>query len=112
MTPHSLIVDRNDRVLVCDRENDRVQVFDRDGHWLASWEGLSRPMDLFEQAHGTILVTDRVPSITSFASNGDRLGRCRPSLLGAHGITGDRSGNLYLAENETMSVTRLTPVPG
>jgi len=112
MTPHSLIVDRNDRVLVCDRENDRVQVFDRDGHWLASWEGLSRPMDIFEQADGTFLVTDRVPSITSFAANGDRLGRCRPSLQGAHGITGDRSGNLYLAENETMSVTRLTLVPG
>ena len=43
---------------------------------------------------------------------GDRLGRCRPSLHGAHGISGDRNGNLYLAENETMSVTRLTPIPG
>jgi DNA-binding beta-propeller fold protein YncE len=112
MTPHSLIVDQSDRVLVCDRENDRVQVFDRDGHWLASWEGLSRPMDIFEQVDGTFIVTDRVPSITSFAANGDRLGRCRPSLHGAHGISGDRNGNLYLAENETMSVTRLTEVQG
>jgi hypothetical protein len=110
MTPHSLLVDQNDRVLVCDRENDRVQVFGRDGRWLASWNGLSRPMDIFEQAGGTFLVTDRVPSVTSFAANGNRLGRCRPSLNGAHGIAGDRSGNLYLAENEAMSVTRLTPV--
>jgi len=107
MTPHSLLVDRNDRVLVCDRENDRVQIFGRDGQWLAGWDGLSRPMDIFEQAGGTFLVTDRVPSITSFAANGDRLGRCRPSLNGAHGIAGDCSGNLYLAENEAMSVTRL-----
>jgi len=112
MTPHSLLVDRNDRVLVCDRENDRVQIFGRDGQWLASWDGLSRPMDIFEQAGGTFLVTDRVPSITSFAANGDRLGRCRPSLDGAHGIAGDCSGNLYLAENEAMSVTRLTLVVG
>ena len=112
MTPHSLIVDRSNRVLVCDRENDRVQVFDRDGHWLASWEGLSRPMDIFEEIDGTFIVTDLVPSITSFAANGDRLGRCRPSLHGAHGISGDRNGNLYLAENETMSVTRLTQVQG
>jgi hypothetical protein len=69
-------------------------------------------MDIFEQGGGTFLVTDRVPSITSFAANGDRLGRCRPSLNGAHGIAGDCSGNLYLAENEAMSVTRLTPVAG
>ena len=33
MTPHSVIVDRPDRMLVCDRENDRVQVFDRAGGW-------------------------------------------------------------------------------
>jgi hypothetical protein len=112
MTPHSLLVDRNDRVLVCDRENDRVQVFDRDGRWLASWVGLSRPMDIFEQVDGTFLVTDRVPSVTSFAPNGDRLGRCRPSWYGAHGIGGDLNGNLYLAEPETMSVTRMTIVAG
>jgi peptidylglycine monooxygenase len=112
MTPHSLLVDRNDRVLVCDRENDRVQVLGRDGRWLASWVGLSRPMDIFEQVDGTFLVTDRVPSITSFAPNGDRLGRCRPSWYGAHGIGGDLSGNLYLAEPETMSVTRMTLIAG
>jgi peptidylglycine monooxygenase len=44
MTPHSVIVDRRDRVLVCDRENDRIQVFDRAGGWLMDWRGLCRPM--------------------------------------------------------------------
>jgi len=107
MTPHSLLIDHDDRVIVCDRENDRVQVFSRDGVWLATWDGLSRPMDMFEQDDGTVLVTDRVPSLTCFAPNGDRLGRCRPSLNGAHGIAGDRHGNLYLAETEPTSVTRM-----
>jgi peptidylglycine monooxygenase len=108
MSPHSLLVDRDGRILVCDRENDRVQIFDRGGRWLASWDGLCRPMDIFEHDDGTLLVTDCVPSLTCFAPNGDRLGRCRPSPNGAHGLTGDRHGNLYLAEIEPTSVTRMT----
>ncbi len=57
MTPHSVIVDRAQRLLVCDRENDRVQVFTREGQWLADWKGLCRPMDLCERDDGVILVT-------------------------------------------------------
>jgi peptidylglycine monooxygenase len=112
LTPHSLIVDRNNRVLVCDRENDRVQVFDRDGRWLALWTGVSRPMDIFERDDGAFLVTDRVPSLTCFAPGGERLGRCRPSLNGAHGVTSDRGGNLYLAETEPTSITRMMRLNG
>lgn len=108
MTPHSILVDSLDRVLVCDRENDRVQVFDRAGEWLASWDGLCRPMDLCALPDGTILVTDQVPSLTAFAPDGTRLGRARPSLNGAHGITVDNRGSLYLAEIDPTSITKLT----
>jgi hypothetical protein len=107
MTPHSLATDRCGRVLVCDRENNRVQVFDRQGRLLQIWGGLSHPMDIFEQDDGTFLVADRLPSLTRFAPNGERLGRCRPSLNGAHGVAGDRLGNIYLAETEPTSITRL-----
>jgi DNA-binding beta-propeller fold protein YncE len=111
MTPHALIIDRQDRVLVCDRENDRVQVFDRAGRWLTEWRGLFRPMDLAERPDGTILVTDQVPSVTCFAPSGERLGRCRPSLNGAHGIAVDTGGNLYLAETSPAFLTRLRLCP-
>lgn len=111
MTPHSLVADRSGRLLVCDRENDRVQVFDRHGGILQIWGGLSRPMDIFEQDDGTFLVADQLPSLTRFAANGQRLGRCRPSLNGAHGIAGDHRGNLYLAEIAPTSVTRLALLP-
>ncbi len=107
MTPHAVLVDRADRVLVCDRENDRVQVFDRDGRFTAAWTGLCRPMDLCEMVDGSILVTDQVPSVTAFAPDGRRLGRARPSLNGAHGIARDGAGDLYLAEIEPTSVTKL-----
>ena len=107
MTPHALLVDSRDRVLVCDRENDRVQLFDRAGGWLGAWHGLCRPMDLCEAEDGTILVTDQVPSLTCFAPDGERLGRARPSLNGAHGIARAADGTLYLAEIDPTSVTRL-----
>ncbi len=111
MTPHSLLIDRLDRILVCDRENDRVQLFDRSGRFLASRDGLCRPMDLCEAEDGTILVTDQVPSLTCFAPDGERLGRARPSLKGAHGIARAADGTLYLAEIDPTSVTRLSHCP-
>lgn len=110
MTPHALILDRSGRILVADRENNRVQLFDSAGGWLGEYLGLCRPMDLFERADGTLLVTDIVPSVTAFAPDGRRIDRGRPSLNGAHGIAGDAAGTLYLAEIDPNSITRLTPV--
>ncbi len=110
MTPHSILIDGQNRVLVCDRENNRVQVFDRDGVWLASWDGLCRPMDLCALPDGTILVTDQVPSLIAFSPDGARLGRARPSLNGAHGIAVDPQASLYLAEVDPTSIAKLTLV--
>ncbi len=107
MTPHAVWVDARDRVLVADRENDRVQLFDRAGRWLEEWRGLCRPMDIFVDKAGVIYVTDQVPSLTAFAPDGRRLGRCRPSLNGAHGIFGDAQGNLFLAEIRPSCITRM-----
>ena len=45
--PHDVWVDDKDRVLVCDRENDRVQLFDRSGGYLTEWTGLRNPMQIF-----------------------------------------------------------------
>ncbi len=110
MTPHTILVDRDDRLLVADRENDRVQVFARDSAWLGEWRGLCRPMDLCQRADGVILVTDQVPSVTAFAPDGRRIDRGRPSPNGAHGIAVGPEGAVYLAEIAPSSVTKLTPV--
>ena len=110
MTPHTVIVDRDDRLLIADRENDRVQVFDRGGRWLAEWRGLCRPMDICQRGDGVILVTDQVPSVTAFAPDGRRIDRGRPSPNGAHGIAVSPDGAIYLAEIAPTSVTKLIPV--
>lgn len=44
--PHSVWVHDDGRVFVCDRENERVQVFSPEGEWLEAWTNMLRPGDL------------------------------------------------------------------
>ncbi|HET6518536.1 MAG TPA: peptidyl-alpha-hydroxyglycine alpha-amidating lyase family protein [Geminicoccaceae bacterium] len=112
-TPHAVWVDRRGRVLVADRENDRVQVFDADGGYLTEWGDFYHPMDIWEDAAGMIYVTDQIPRVSMMSPDGRLVGRCRPVLYGAHGIWGDRAGHIYLAETPPMKqVTRLRPIGG
>ena len=44
--PHSLWVDSQGMVYVCDRKNNRVQVFSPEGEFVSQWEGLTSPVDM------------------------------------------------------------------
>ena len=109
-TPHAIWVDRQNRVLVADRENDRVQVFDREGRYLESWTDFFHPMDIFEDADGMIFVTDQVPRVSMLSADGQLVGRSRPAMNGAHGIWGGRDGSIYLAEMIPSRIAKLVPV--
>jgi DNA-binding beta-propeller fold protein YncE len=107
-TPHAVWIDPRDRVLVADRENNRVQVFDRDGSYLSEWGDFYHPMAIYGDERGMIYVTDQIPRISMLDLDGNLVGRCRGTLNGAHGMTGDAAGNLYLSELPPEKVTRLT----
>lgn len=107
-TPHAVWIDQRDRVLVADRENNRVQIFDRDGSYLAEWGDFYHPMAIYGDERGMIYVTDQIPRISMLDLDGRLVGRCRGTLNGAHGMSGDAAGNLYLAELPPEKVTRLT----
>ena len=109
-TPHGLWVLADGRVLVADRENDRVQAFSATGEWLATWTGFPRPMDIWSDPDGAVYVTDQVPRLSRLGPDGALTGRCRPVLNGAHGICGDAQGRIYLAEVNPSRITRLVPV--
>lgn len=111
MNPHAVWVQPDGTVIVVDRENDRLQVFTAEGKLLDIWQGFVKPLDLWGDADGRLYVADFVPSLTLLSPAGERLGRCRPVLNAAHGISGDRNGNLYLAEPSPSRVTRLVPIP-
>jgi peptidylglycine monooxygenase len=113
VSPHAVWAVGAEEIVVADRENHRVQHFTLDGTLLGVWTGFFRPQDIWGDGRGHLFVTDSIPSLAVLSERGERLGRCRPVLNGAHGISGDRaSGRLYLAETNPSRITCLIPVVG
>jgi hypothetical protein len=120
--PHSVLVLPDERVLVCDRENNRIQIFDLDGRYLGAWTDLARPDDVCVDDAGTVYVAelgeraalfpfmpspygqDRPARISVLDLNGKVLARWGedPSgevqFVAPHGIAVDARGNLYVGE--------------
>ncbi|MBK1658157.1 NHL repeat-containing protein [Paracraurococcus ruber] len=110
-TPHSVWVQPDGTVLVCDRDNSRVQAFSPAGAFLFEVTDVHKPMDVHGGPDGTFYVTDQVPRLSWFAGDGRLLGRCRPVLNGAHGMWRDpRSGVIYQSELNPNRLTRLVPL--
>jgi peptidylglycine monooxygenase len=110
-TPHGIWVLADSRVLVCDRENNRVCVFGPEGNHQADITDLHKPMDVHGGPDGSFYVTDQIPRLSLFAPDGRLVGRCRPVLNGAHGMWRDpASGVLYQSEQNPNRLTRLVPV--
>ena len=106
-TPHCVWADRQARVYVADRENNRLQVFDREGGYAGEWGDFYHPMKIYVDDRDHIFVTDQIPRISLLDPSGELVGRCRGAINGAHGLWGDSAGNLYLAELPPEQVTRL-----
>jgi DNA-binding beta-propeller fold protein YncE len=78
--PHSVAVDRQGRVLVCDRENDRIQIFSCDGDLLNVWNDVQRPTDIAFDRLGNVYVTELPRGPQDLKSW--RLGRAEHELPG------------------------------
>lgn len=107
-TPHAVWVDKDGRILVADRENDRIQIFDREGAYLDEWRDFYHPMDIFQDERGMTFVTDQIPRLSMIDPEGRLAGRCRAVWTMAHGISGNAEGDLFLAEMQPNRVTKLT----
>lgn len=121
--PHSVWVHTDGRVFVCDRENDRVQIFSPDGELLTMWTNVTRPGDLWIDAAGHVFVGEmawnmdethltgqpfteaRSAQMSVRDLEGTVLTRwggddpCAPgSFASPHGICLDSHGDLYVGE--------------
>lgn len=56
--PHGIAVDGEGRAYVADRENDRVQVFDRHGEVVAIWDDMRLPTAVAIGPDGSVLVAE------------------------------------------------------
>ncbi len=119
--PHSVRLTADGRVLVADRQNDRIQVFTLDGQFLEQWTDVQRPCGLFVDRAGLIYVAelpwwegqvsfvhgirDLPPRVSVLDTNGSVLARwsCAPGtapgiLTAPHGICADSRGDIYVGE--------------
>lgn len=102
--PHDVWVDPRERVLVCDRENQRVQHFDREGHYLGEWSNLRSPMAIFIRDDIIYLAEGR-QRVTIMTLDGDVLARWgSPGPAddqftdSPHNIWVDSRGDIYVSE--------------
>lgn len=106
--PHGIWIDEDvGRVLAVDRDNDRVQVFDRSGQYLSEWTGFRRPMDIWGTPNGTFYIVDQAPGLSIVDRNGCLRARARMYPTYSHGIGGDANGNLFVAAQGPSRVVRL-----
>jgi peptidylamidoglycolate lyase len=128
--PHGLaFLSGSTDVLVADRENSRLQLFDRDGAYKKTWVGAAdaettgrvfsvaadpagafyvgiRRAD-YDTAHTGVLKLDRdwrIVAAVGFGKTGD------PVFNAVHDLAIDRDGSIYVAETRTKRVVKLRPV--
>jgi sugar lactone lactonase YvrE len=107
-TPHSLAMDSRGRLFVADRGNSRIQIFDQDGAWLATWKQFGRPSGLYIDAHDTLFAADTQSDDKTNPGfeRGIRIGSAIDGRVTAlipdvdpdgtgEGVAADASGNLY-----------------
>lgn len=58
--PHGIGIDSQGRVIVCDRENERLQLFDARGGFIATWKGpqLGKPYGIATAPDGHVFIID------------------------------------------------------
>lgn len=102
---HSVWVDSQYLVYICDRENNRVQIFDGDGNFLEQWTDFLRPDKLWFDSDETIFMAEIGQRVTVLSRDGRILSQWgqageEPHQFKSfpHGIWGDSRGDLYVSE--------------
>jgi DNA-binding beta-propeller fold protein YncE len=115
--PHALAMDSRGRLFVGDRSNNRIQILDQEGRFLAEWSQFSRPSGIYIDKDDVIYVTDSESGGVSpphgHWKRGIRIGSAKDGTLtalipdpvenasntsAAEGVAVDAKGNIYGAE--------------
>ena len=95
--PHGIWADSRERIWVADRENDRVQIFTKDGRFLTSFKQMLYPSEFWSDGE-YMYVAEATGGVSIFDLDLNRVAQIGyyMSQLYPHSICGDRQGNLYL----------------
>jgi DNA-binding beta-propeller fold protein YncE len=101
-------------VLVGDRENNRVQVFDSDGKFLAQWRGSGAPFGLFPAGDRLFVADGRGNVVRVLDAKGKPVGRWGERGKGPgqfqmpHMLCVDSRGDVYVAEVTGKRIQKFT----
>ena len=99
---------KNDEVWICDRTNNRIQIFDLNGAFLSEWPGLKHPDTIyFDPNDDVVYIAELDQQISIYTTDRQLLAQWgggvksnKPGEFTAcpHGIWADSHGDLYVGE--------------
>ena len=134
LEPHHIAMDSQGRLFVADRYNNRIQILDQEGNFIAFWTQFGRPSGIYIDQNDLIYVADSEsgPAPNDYTGQrnagwerGIRVGDARTgwvfhfipeswnspgqgvmSFTGPEGVAVDREGNIYAGEVSQRRVIR------
>ena len=120
-TPHGLAMDSAGRIYVADRSNDRLQIFDQDGKFIAEWKQFGRPSGVFIDKNDMIYVADSQSGekFNKSFKQGIRIGSVKDGKVIAfinnagtaqmpEGVAADAEGNIFGGFTASQTVKKFT----
>ena len=105
--PHCVRVDPRNRLMVADRENNRIQFFTLDGEYIEEWGDLLQPDTIYIDADNLVYIAELGQRISIMTLDGEVIsqwgserGSTVPGefLACPHGIWLDSQGDIYVGE--------------
>jgi hypothetical protein len=119
---HGVAIDRQHRIYVSDRDNDRIQIFTEQGDFIEEWPDIKGPTGIYiDEAERVWVMSTTLNQISQYNLQGelqyDFGAYCctRGGFLGGfsrpHQMNIDDQGNLYVANYDGGFITKYTPKP-
>ncbi|SVA18969.1 uncharacterized protein METZ01_LOCUS71823 [marine metagenome] len=118
---HGLAVDREQRVYVADRRNNRVQVFTEDGAFIEEWPDITDPVGVFiDEHHAVWVISASLHRLLKYNRDGELQhswgayggpGGLAGGVFRPHQIDVDHEGNVYVASWSGGWLNKFTPKP-
>jgi DNA-binding beta-propeller fold protein YncE len=119
---HGVAVDRNRRIYVADRTNNRIQVFTENGEYIEEWPNVTDPVGVYiDENDGVWVVSAVLNRLLKYNTNGQlqyywgAFGGTRGGFPGGlsrpHQIDVDQEGNVYIASWDGGWANKFVPKP-
>ena len=120
---HGVAVDRDHRVYVGDRSNNRIQIFTENGEFIEEWPNISDPVGIFIDENDWVwAISGTLNRILQYSRDGElqyywgAFGGTRGGFAGGlsrpHQLDVDEDGNVYIASWDGGWLNKFTPKSG